>query len=140
MTVFFERRVMYKGNILGVTASVDTNIPFNTVIQSNNKVSYDSTNKSILIKNTGYYEADIHLVITGVAVGDITVSLLANGTALTEAQAIETSSATTDSITINIHDVFKVNPYTVNEYANLSVQLSGACMITSGVVTVKEIQ
>lgn len=131
---------MYKGNIIGVTASSDSNLPFNTVMQSNNKVSYDSNTNSILIKNTGYYEADIHLVLTGVAVGDITVSLMANGTALTEAQAIETSSATTDSITVDLHDVFKVNPYTMNNYANLSVQLSGACTVTSGVATVKEIQ
>lgn len=131
---------MYKGNILGVTASADTNIPFNTVIQSNNKVSYDSTNNSILIKNTGYYEADIHLVLTGIAVGDITVSLMANGTALTEAQAVETVSATTDSITVNLHDVFKINPYTVSNYSNLSVRLSGTCTVTNGVVTVKEIQ
>lgn len=131
---------MYKGNIIGVTASSDSNLPFNTVIQSNNKVSYDSSTNSILIKNTGYYEADIHLVLTGVAVGNITVSLIANGTALTEAQAIETSSATTDSITVDLHDVFKVNPYTMNNYANLSVQLSGACTVTSGVATVKEIQ
>lgn len=95
---------------------------------------------TVELRQAGYYEIDAQIVTTGVAVGNVTASLLANGTALTEAQAIETVGATTDSQTLTIHDVVKIEPQNTNSYAKIALQLSVAGTITSGLITVKAVR
>lgn len=131
---------MYKGRILNTAVTANTNIPFNIAMQSNAKAVWNSNDNTVELRQAGYYEIDAQIVTTGVAVGNVIASLLANGTALTEAQAIETVGATTDSQTLTIHDVVKIEPQNTNSYAKLALQLSVAGTITSGLITVKAVR
>ena len=131
---------MYKGIITNKTATADTNIPFTTTMQSNGKTVWNGSDNTVQITASGYYEVNVQLVLTGVAVGDVTASLMGNGSSITEAQNIATVGATTDYHTLTIHDVLKVNPSNTNVLANLGVQISEAGTIESGVITVQAVR
>lgn len=131
---------MYKGVISNATAVANTNIGFSSAIVSNANTLWKSSNNTLQIRKGGYFEIDTQLAITGVTAGNITCALVVNGTALTESQSIDTSSATTDAITLNVHDVLKINPQANNEYVEIGVQLSGGATVTSGLITVQEVR
>lgn len=130
---------MFKGTVSGYTAIENTNIAFTPKIESNSKTGWKSTNNTIQIKKIGYFEVDAHLVMTGVSAGTITTSLMANGTSVAEAQSISMSTATTDSITVNVHDILKITQQVSNSFVELGLQLSSGATITSGLITVQEV-
>lgn len=131
---------MYKGIITNKTVTANTNIPFTTTMQSNGKTVWNRNDNTVQITASGYYEVNAQLVLTGVAVGNVTASLMGNGTSIMEAQSITTVGATTDYHTLNIHDVLKVNPSNANVLANLGIQLSEAGTVESGVITVQAVR
>lgn len=124
---------MFKGKIENATAVVaNTNIPFTVALNTNESTQYDTAINNVTIQRNGFYQATASLVVTGVAAGNITAQLYANGVAIPEATAGATSTAVTDLITLPLTDVVKVIGNNVGQFANLSIRLSAAATVNSG--------
>lgn len=129
---------MFKGTLIADTAiTAGQNIPINAYINTNNNTEYN--NGVIAIKNAGYYEIFANIVVTGVAVGDITLQMYNNGVALPEATAIATSTSTSKKITLPVHDIIRIGATVPTEHVNLSFRLSADATITNANVTVGKI-
>lgn len=131
---------MFKGTITNATVLADTNIPLTVAYNTNDNTAYSTANNAVAILKPGFYDVDVNLVVTDVAVGDITAQLYANDVAIAEAVAIETSGATTDFITLPIMDMLRVLPTTLTEFARLSVRLDVPATVVSGVVVVEKVR
>lgn len=131
---------MFKGTITNATVLADTNIPLIVAYNTNDNTAYSTANNAVAILKPGFYDVDVNLVVTDVAVGDITAQLYANDVAIAEAVAIETSGATTDFITLPIMDMLRVLPTTLTEFARLSVRLDVPATVVSGVVVVEKVR
>lgn len=131
---------MFKGTITNATVLADTNIPLTVAYNTNDNTAYSTANNAVAILKPGFYDVDVNLVVTDVAVGDITAQLYANDVAIAEAVAIETIGATTDFITLPIMDMLRVLPTTLTEFARLSVRLDVPATVVSGVVVVEKVR
>ena len=132
---------MFKGAITTATAAVaNTNIPFTVAYNTNNNTAYDATNNIVNITKPGFYDVTANLVVTGVAAGNISAQLYANGVAIPEAVASGTSGAVTDVITLPIDDMFRVISSNLTAFGNLSVRLSAAATINSAVFIVEKVR
>lgn len=129
---------MFKGTLIADTAiTAGQNIPINAYINTNNNTEYN--NGVIAIKNAGYYEIFANIVVTSVAVGDISLQMYNNGVALPEAIATATSTSTSKKITLPVHDVIRIGATVPTEHVNLSFRLSADATITNANVTVGKI-
>lgn len=129
---------MYKGVILAPTEIVaNTDIPFATELNTNRETT--ALNGVVELNTSGYKNLFINAVLTGIASGQSTLQVYANGVAIPEAVATVTSTAETDVITASITDVLKVVPSNLGD-AKLSVRLSTAGTINSAVFVVQKVR
>lgn len=127
---------MYKGNITApVAITANTNIPLNTVLNTNCNTSYE--NGVITIKGCGYYNINVTAELTGVAAGAIQLQLYNNGVALPDAIAGATSGAATSLYTLNIADAIKVGGC---QPVKLSLRATAAATVNSAIVTVERVR
>ena len=127
---------MFKGNFTtGSEVTANTNIPITQIWNTNNKISL-STDNTIQLKANGLYIANANLVVTNVAVGNVTAQIYADGVAVNGAIASATSGATTDLITLPLQDALRVVLDNTNSFANISVQCNVAVTPTSGNILV----
>ena len=130
--------IMFKGTLIAETAvTAGQNIPLNAYINTNNNTEF--SNGVVSIKTAGFYEVTANVVVTGVAVGDISLQLFNNGVALPEAIATATSTSLTKKITLPVHDVIRIGATVPTEHVNLSFRLSADATITNANVTVGKI-
>lgn len=130
---------MYKGVITASTAvAANANVPFVTVLNTNDSTA-SSTAGVVDIRKAGYYDIDASVTVTGSTATSITAQLYANGVAIDEAVATSAIVATTGVATLVIPDVLRVIRSETG-IANVSVRLSGAATVTSGVLTVKKLR
>lgn len=130
---------MYKGVIttpIAVTAGV--NIPFVTELNTNSETA--ANNGAVTLRTTGYKNLFVNAVLTGIAEGQTTLQVFANGIAIPEAVATVTSTADTDVITASIQDVLKVIPNGTLQDAILTVQLSTAGTVNNAVFSVQKVR
>lgn len=131
---------MYKGVITSpVAITAGSVVPFQTKLNTNGNTSSVSGSGVVDIRSTGYYDIDAVISLTGVAAGEVVVTLLANGTVIPEATVTATSGAITDYIPIPIRDVIKVVPSNSNT-ANISISVNVAATVASGVLTVEKLR
>ena len=133
---------MYKGTITtNTTVTANQNIPFNTILNTN--VNTDpSENGVIKVRKSGFYNIEASVIVTGyTASTEISLQLFANGKAIDESiVSIMAGATNTDPITLTTALVpVNVQPYNAN-IADVSVKLSGAATITSGIFTIQQLK
>lgn len=132
---------MFKGNITAATAAAaDTNIPFGVVWNTNRNTAYNAANDTIVIREAGYYNVNVSLVVTGSTPTTVTAQLFANGDAVADGIASADITATTGIQTLNITDTIRVVPANNNAYLELAVQLADAATINAGNITVEKVR
>ena len=121
-----------------VTAGQD--IPFELVFNTNDSTGYITAGKGT-IRKPGYYDLDANIVVTDVAVGDITASFYADGVELTEARSTVTSAATTNTLTIPLHNIIHAIWSMIETPATIAIRLSTDATVEPGsIFTVKKIK
>lgn len=121
---------MFKGTITAATAyTAATNLPFVAKINSNTSTSYSSG--VVYIQKPGFYSVDVNINATGIAAGNATAQILANGNILAGSAQTQTSTATTDALPYNLHDVIYVRPAQLPARVELSVSLSKNATISN---------
>lgn len=130
---------MYKGVITTpVAVTAGETIPFATELNTNSKIS--AVNGAVTLRTSGYKNVFVNAVLTGIDAGQSTLQVYANGVAIPEATSTVTSTATTDVLTATIPDVLKVIPNSGLQDAVLTVRLSTAGTVNSGVFVVQEVR
>lgn len=127
---------MFLGNVSGWTSVVGTDIPFETVINSNNKIS--NNNGLISLRKSGYWNVDAMVSVTGVT-GDVEAQLYADGEAVDGAIAIATL-ASGGSATLNISDAVRTVFSAYPDVANISVRLGTASASVDARIRVEYVQ
>lgn len=127
---------MFLGNVIGWTSVVGTDIPFETVINSNNKIS--NNNGLISLRKSGYWNVDAMVSVTGVT-GDVEAQLYADGVAVDGAVAVATL-ASGGSATLNISDAVRTVFSAYPDVANISVRLGTASASVDARIRVEYVQ
>lgn len=132
---------MFKGKITKVTpVTANTNIPLDVEYNTNSNTAFKSNTNTISIMKPGFYFINGQLVVTDVAVGDISAQLYVNGEIVPEATSTFTVGATTDFSTLPITDMIRVVPTELDENVEVSIQLSVAASVSSAVLVVERIR
>ena len=132
---------MFKGKITKVTpVTANTNIPLDVEYNTNNNTAFKGNTNTVSVIKPGFYSINGQLVVTDVAVGDISAQLYVNGKIVPEATSTATVAATTDFSTLPITDMIRVVPTTLDENVEVSIQLSVAASISSAVLIVERIR
>ena len=125
---------MFLGTISNYTSVANADIPIATVINSNNKISNNST--EIDFNKAGFYNVDAVLNITGPA-ADITLNLVADGAVK---RSVTVTVATADDyVVIPLMDALKVLQ-SLSGAASISLQLDTAGYTVNGTVRVEYVQ
>lgn len=128
---------MYKGIIktpIAVTANTD--IPFNTILNTNWKTS--PSNGVVGIREPGYWNVKTQINFTG-STGDIELRFYNDGEAITDV-VWTFAAAPSDVITATLTDAIKVIRSLGIDFAKLSVRSNLTMTINSGVFIIKEIK
>lgn len=132
---------MFKGKITKVTpVTANTNIPLDVEYNTNNNTAFKGNTNTVSVIKPGFYSINGQLVVTDVAVGDISAQLYVNGEIVPEATSTATVAATTDFSTLPITDMIRVVPTTLDENVEVSIQLSVTASISSAVLIVERIR
>ena len=132
---------MYKGIITAsTTITANTNIPFVTELNTNRNTSYDATSNAVDIVTSGLYNIDVTINLTGIAEGDIGLNLLGDGIVLPESVVSATSTATSDAISLNIHDTIRVTPDSGVTHATIALQATEDATIQNAVLTIEKVR
>lgn len=132
---------MFKGKITKVTpVTANTNIPLDVEYNTNNNTAFKGNTNTVSVIKPGFYSINGQLVVTDVAVGDISAQLYVNGEIVPEATSTATVAATTDFSTLPITDMIRVVPTTLDENVEVSIQLNVAASISSAVLIVERIR
>lgn len=128
---------MYKGTITTpIAVAANTDIPFNTILNTNMKTV--PSNGAVSILNAGYWNARTQINFTG-ANGDIEVRFYNDGVEIPDT-VWTFSAAPSDVITATLEDVLKVvRTFPIN-VAKISVRISSVATVNSGVFIIDEIK
>ena len=127
---------MLRAKVTSGTYTANTNIPLTLSQSTNSKASL--SNNTILLKTTGIKDIKANVVFTPTAAGTITLSLYANGTAISGAVYTETV-ADSGTATFIINDAVKVVNNLSGDVANISLQLDVAGTLVDGAVIVEHL-
>ena len=127
---------MLRAKVTRGSYTANTNIPLTLNLSTNSKAVL--SNDTILLKTTGIKDIKANVVFTPTTAGTVTLSLLANGTAISG--AVYTTTVTTDSTaTFIINDAIKIINNTSGSIANISIQLNAAGTLVDGAVIVENL-
>lgn len=127
---------MLRAKVTSGTYTANTNIPLILSQSTNSKASL--SNNTILLKTTGIKDIKANIVFTPTAAGTVTLSLYANGTAISGAVYTETV-ADSGTATFIINDAVKVVNNLSGDVANISLQLDTAGTLVDGAVIVEHL-
>lgn len=124
---------MFLGRVTNWTSVVGQDIPFQTVLNTNNKIS--NSNGTISLKRAGYWNVDGSLELTGVT-GAVIVSVYADGV---ETGAYAASNLTTASSIRNVGIVDAVRTILTNvpENATISLRVDTAGVNVEGTLRIE---
>lgn len=133
---------MYKGRIAtGTVLAQNVNIPLTTVLNTNRNTRYNSSDNSVEILTSGYYDIMASLPLTNASAGPITLQFYADGEPIAEAIATNDMTATTGVTTFTIIDTIQIiqSPL-VTDYEKISLRLTTgtADLYSDGVVTIEQ--
>lgn len=122
---------MYKGLITtDQTVTANTNIPFQTKINSNGNTTPIGTDNAVAINTTGYYNIVASLIVTDIATTSVTANIMADGNVI--ATATTDITADTGTVSLVIPDVERVAISSAPSKVEISVQINGAGTIVEG--------
>jgi len=127
---------MFKGTVNGWTSVADTPIPFNTIKNTNSRISNSAG--TLTYNRAGYYNIHSNLVVTGVAT-DVIATLYVDGVA-TQNIAEVTLDAVTDFATIPLSDVIEVVRANYPSVGTVDIRLNVAGVTVSGILISEYIQ
>ena len=127
---------MLRAKVTSGSYIANTNIPLTLNLSTNSKAIL--SNDTILLKTTGIKDIKANVVFTPTAAGTVTLSLLANGTAISGA-VYTTTVATDGTATFMINDAIKIVNNTSGSVANISLQLNAVGTLVDGAVIVENL-
>lgn len=131
---------MLKLNINEDTAvSANTDIPFELVDNTNNRLSYEDGVITFLLP--GQYRIEGNVMVSNVASGNIMLHIMNGSAYIADAVTGDTSSAVTDLITLPVSKTFEIERLDDEvEHAQSSIQLTAAATIKAAAIAVTYIQ
>lgn len=127
---------MFTGYVNSWTSVLGTDIPFTTVINSNNKVT--NNNGTLSLNKQGYYNVDATLVLSGT--GQVIVSMYADGQEVTSTYAETTLSTDVPIATVSITDAVKCVLATYPNVGTISLRVDTAGVVVNGKIRVEYVQ
>lgn len=126
---------MFLGRVTGWTSVVDQYIPFQTVKNTNSKIT--NSNGLLSLRTGGLWDIDAALTLSGVA-GNVVVSVLADGVA-TGATVTATTTAA-GFVTVPIVDAIRTVLAQYPNVANVGLQIDTAGVTVSGTLRVENVR
>ena len=126
---------MYLGRVTGWTSVVGQYIPFQTVKNTNSKIT--NSNGLLSLRTGGLWDIDAALTLSGVA-GNVVVSVLADGVA-TGATVTATTTAA-GFVTVPIVDAIRTVLAQYPNVANVGLQIDTAGVTASGTLRVENVR
>lgn len=127
---------MLRAKVTSGSYTASTNIPLTLLQSTNSKASL--SNNTVLLRTSGIKNVKANVVFTPTSAGTITLSLLANGTAIDGAVYTETV-ADSGTATFIINDSLKIVNNLSGNIANVSLQLNASGTLVDGVVIVENL-
>ena len=125
------------GNTTATTLTADQAIPVGTVaLRTNNDAKLN--NGSIEIQKAGVYEVLANFSITATAAGNVTVQMLANGTAVTGAKATVTATAA-GTVIIPVQGYIRATPAAPGATIPITWTVNAAGTLANAVTSVKRV-
>ena len=126
---------MFLGRVTGWTSVVGQYIPFQTVKNTNSKIT--NSNGILSLRKGGLWDIDAALTLSGVA-GNVIVSVLADGVATGETV---TATTTADGfVTVPIVDAIRTVLAQYPNVANVGLQIDTAGVTVSGTLRVENVR
>ena len=126
---------MFLGRVTGWTSVVGQYIPFQTVKNTNSKIT--SSNGLLSLRTGGLWDIDAALTLSGVA-GNVVVSVLADGVATGTTVTATTTAA--GFVTVPIVDAIRTVLAQYPNVANVGLQIDTAGVTVSGTLRVENVR
>lgn len=126
---------MFLGRVTGWTSVVGQYIPFQTVKNTNSKIT--NSNGLLSLRTGGLWDIDAALTLSGVA-GNVVVSVLADGVATGTTVTATTTAA--GFVTVPIVDAIRTVLAQYPNVANVCLQIDTAGVTVSGTLRVENVR
>ena len=126
---------MFLGRVTGWTSVVGQYIPFQTVKNTNSKIT--NSNGLLSLRTGGLWDIDAALTLSGVA-GTVVVSVLADGVATGTTVTATTTAA--GFVTVPIVDAIRTVLAQYPNVANVGLQIDTAGVTVSGTLRVENVR
>lgn len=132
-----SKSLIYTANTAGAAVPVGNTVPVGSIVRKYGKC-IDATGSAINILEPGYYEVSVSATFTAAAAGDVRLTLLQDGVAVSGATAAETVTvAGTQLANLGIVAVVRVCKCCS---ANLSVVVGGTAAPTVGNMAIRVVK
>lgn len=126
---------MFLGRVTGWTSVVGQYIPFQTVKNTNSKIT--NSNGLLSLRTGGLWDIDAALTLSGVT-GNVVVSVLADGVATGTTVTATTTAA--GFVTVPIVDAIRTVLAQYPNVANVGLQIDTAGVTVSGTLRVENVR
>lgn len=126
---------MFLGRVTGWTSVVGQYIPFQTVKNTNSKIT--NSNGLLSLRTGGLWDIDAALTLSGVA-GDVVVSVLADGVATGTTVTATTTAA--GFVTVPVVDAIRTVLAQYPNVANVGLQVDTSGVTVSGTLRVENVR
>lgn len=126
---------MFLGRVTGWTSVVGQYIPFQTVKNTNSKIT--NSNGILSLRTGGLWDIDAALTLSGVA-GDVVVSVLADSVATGTTVTATTTAA--GFVTVPVVDAIRTVLAQYPNVANVGLQIDTAGVTVSGTLRVENVR
>lgn len=126
---------MFLGRVTGWTSVVGQYIPFQTVKNTNSKIT--NSNGLLSLRTGGLWDIDVALTLSGVA-GNVVVSVLADGVATGTTVTATTTAA--GFVTVPVVDAIRTVLAQYPNVANVGLQIDTAGVTVSGTLRVENVR
>ena len=126
---------MFLGRVTGWTSVVGQYIPFQTVKNTNSKIT--NSNGLLSLRTGGLWDIDAALTLSGVA-GNVVVSVLADGVAT--GTTVTSTTTVAGFVTVPIVDAIRTVLAQYPNVANVGLQIDTAGVTVSGTLRVENVR
>ena len=126
---------MFLGQVTGWTSVVGQYIPFQTVKNTNSKIT--NSNGLLSLRTGGLWDIDAALTLSGVA-GNVVVSVLADGVAT--GTTVTATTTVAGFVTVPIVDAIRTVLAQYPNVANVGLQIDTAGVTVSGTLRVENVR
>lgn len=126
---------MFLGRVTGWTSVVGQYIPFQTVKNTNSKIT--NSNGLLSLRTGGLWDIDAALTLSGVA-GDVVVSVLADGVAT--GTTVTATTTVAGFVTVPVVDAIRTVLAQYPNVANVGLQIDTSGVTVSGNLRVENVR